>query len=287
MNYGADYAARRWRNSAGGQSSYAVRPSKKRKSEEQSDDYKRRDPGATGTRAAMGYFGGTQTVAKAYYGKRKYELKRIDVKVGEPLTGDIPFKKWDLSARLWEYQPGAFVNGTTTSPSFAYTYAASAPVQGSGAGQRVGDRIHIKQNELRICVSKGSNQAAAYCCRLVVIQVMEDSQGTAGNDFVLEDFFQSNNITSFRKKNPDYEYKMLADKMFTVGIEDDMKTDQRMTLNFPTGNAKFDDQNASNSLMVGKGDRIIWGLFVEEIASTDVTHVPSFYGDFKFTYIDP
>lgn len=238
--------------------------------------------------AALGYWGSRQTVSKPRRGRKKVELKRIDIPIGTE-AAPIAFEGWGLTTFMFEFQPGQVINAYNAVAG-TWSTAAAAPTQGTGPAQRVGDRIYVKQNQMRLCMEKGDSQNEALCCRVVVLQVNDDTADKAGSSFVLGDFFQSNNITSFYKRDCKWKYKVLMDKTLTIGNIDDAFKDRRMTFNFPMGTAKFDGGVATNSLMTGPGDRILYGFFTEPGVSKGTSYAtnerPVMHGDYKFTYTD-
>lgn len=232
--------------------------------------------------AALGYFGARQIVRKPRRGKKKVEVKRIDMSLASYAQG-IAFRPSGAATPFGELQPGHMITSfTPAGPTWNVTNGS--PIQGTGAGERVGDRIYVKQNQMRVCIEKGSTQAEAICCRLIVLQVTESTNHGAGT-FTWGDFLQGDNITAFYKRDCTWKYKVLVDKTFTTGVNDDNMTDRRLTMNFPMGTASFKGGLTAGSLCIGPGDRVIYGFFCEPTGG-DVTTYPQYHGSYKFTFSD-
>lgn len=205
--------------------------------------------------------------------------------------GPLPFKRWLTTATLHEM----FTNHVPTSHNYTtgtFGYTQNLQQGVGGDTNFTGAEINIKQQEIRLCMEAGADQSEALCCRLVVIQITDESTDKAANAFTLGDFYESSNITSFRKKNPEHNYKVLMDKTFTVSPETGGAgfADRHMTLNFPTGRTRISPLGLTGNA-VNPGGRIVWGLFTEIAPTVTLgppvtTDAPQFYGNYKFAYTD-
>lgn len=234
----------------------------------------------------------------------------------------IPFRTWTSGTAFHEYQPyqlltqartqvGVSVEGT------AFVNVACTPkMEGQPDALLGDDRDAIKFNKfrcegssvrygtlsLRVCVDFQSSQK---CCRLLVLQLMDDTSHTAFGGYTLNDFFPfeiANDITGPYRKNDEKDgnnlrqtgsYRVLMDRMFHTS--DKMATqDVDLKLSYDIGTLYQSDPDAPLPLAPGTfmdGDRsagrIIWGFFCEPTltadgtAQTSITDVPRFYGHWK------
>lgn len=205
----------------------------------------------------------------------------------------MPFLQWHTGTVLHEMH----VNWVPTS----YTYGSGTwnrtgvLAQSAGEAGYTGVEYCIKQMESRYCMEAGADQKEALCCRMVVIQIMDDSNDKGSGTFTLGDFYENSNITSFRKQEPQLAYKILVDKTFTISPENGgaQFADRHTVWNFPIGKVRHKQDVTTSGQPGGPGNRILFGFYTE-IAPTFTqidglaysSDAPQYYGSYKFVWTD-
>lgn len=219
----------------------------------------------------------------------KVEKRSRTLRIGD-ITARTSLTFWAPTSSFWEFQPGSLIHNPTAGVPVTVGYV---PIQGTGVEERIGDQIYVNNLQYRICVeSEGfdGNATQPQCCRLVVLQILDDSSDVAEWGFKVEDFFLSQNITSYSATATErlargkhmHSYKVLVDKTFTLGGSSNPFTDKRLHLSYKLGSQIYSSAADPAELDTRPG-RIIWGIFTE--ANTANTR-PSFYGDWRWYWTD-
>lgn len=232
--------------------------------------------------------------SRTIIGQPEVAYPLIEKHMGYQTLGDyggrVALNHWTGTSAFWEFQLADMIYNPTAG---AAAIIGHVPQQGPGRSNRIGDQIYIDNLQFRICVEGESYNGTAtvpMCCRMLCIQVLEETADVAARGFTLNDFFITNNITSYAKSKQErletstntQAYKVLLDKTFTLGGAENPFTDKRMHLSYKLGMQMFTSANTTNEMETRPG-RIIWGMFCEEPNST---LRPSFYGDWRWYWRD-
>lgn len=265
-------------------------------------------------RFAIGYSNAARIKKSPRITRPKKEYRTTHLQIGEPYVGTtggpIPFYRWSATESFHEMQFNGMPSTYDNASGALSRYSASAPPQGITHVDRVGNSIYIDQVKMRLCLSAPHGPASpwtgAFCCRAIVIQVMEASTSRGIGAFTVADFFQTpEDINSFYKSrqvvnaeagSTNFKYRVLLDKHFTVDSSAPQTEDLQMVFRYKLGNWLVNPAETTNTAHAGGKGRIIWNLFVEKFndgngndngASIGLLQTrPSYYGQCKFVWHD-
>lgn len=248
-----------------------------------------------GSSFALGYMGSRSIFRSPFYAKAVIEQKFDWYSWGSE-SNRTGFAVWAAGTAFYEFHPGQLYTGDSLGGA---TASGHTPTLGTTRKDRVGDQIYIDFLDLRICIEASGHDDTAVpvqCCRLVVLQLEDESPQYGPGTFKVDQFFESGNITSGYTRQIERQerydstaegrmimrYKVLIDKTFTVGGGIQAFEDKRMHLKFKLGAQYFNDNSATE--INDRPGRIIWQLFSEE---PTLAQRPSFYGDYRWQFRDP
>lgn len=135
-------------------------------------------------------------------------------------------------------------------------------------------------SNLRLDINIIGDDEIRHKCRLVVIQIMEDSHDVAANNFRLQDFFDVENNNWHRPgmkggrlrtemkaqdHHQELQYRVLQDRTFETGLPQNQSNEFSLTLSYRLGAQEHQLPAAANARYAfdTSAGRILWGLFYE------------------------
>ncbi len=201
-------------------------------------------------------------------------FKELDLAAANPFA-------WDLDASNWtDYATTPTANGLS-------------PVQGIGVNQRIGNKISIVTQQLRLCfeLDQSKSLGADFQARVVVVYVPPNHQGTAShtqNEIKWLDIFQHSDIMSYRiqRKNiadddVSAHYEIAHDERFSI-TQDVSSATKIKNIRIPSRVLEWQNgDTAANSFPRRTGRYIMFLVCSAPDLSLSCTRVHC-----KYTYID-
>lgn len=227
----------------------------------------------------LGYLGMPQTARKGKRYRQRKERFTLNMDIGS-VTVQVICPQWLLTSKLYDFCPGNVLTGYT-SPN--WTFTAACPTEGLDYGGISGESYYEIKQEMRLCMQAGAGDV---CVRVVMLQIFEDTTNVAVNAFTLNDFYESDNITSYRKQTDvqEYKYKVLIDKSFHLGPGGDLSEKEKdLTLQIRRGTLNYKTRLNVSSAIFQQSGRVVWGIYADN--STEANRI-FFYGNYQHVYQD-
>lgn len=256
---------------------------------------------------AVGWLGRTNIQTPAW---RKPLRNKAEVYTFDTITANLIAPYYDGTLSMGKFAPvGTNPLGqdwSLTGFGYAPTMLQPTDTVDPSASQLI--RSGWKWNELgwkvRMCIEAGHSTAQPTCCRIVVIELIQQSEQTGGNrnlvnTYTWADFFEEYKVTSFYRKRSTYnaalvytptKYKVLMDKTFVIA-PGTLISDRDLNLRIPkvAMQASHTDANrytTTPELVTGTKRHIVF-LVSDNTDTTDVEKTPRFEMSARCHWSDP